>query len=340
MFNKLYSMFKAFIKKYISFIIIFIILYIILNFPLPYYIHTTGGLINVSDKVSIKDEYLSSGSLNLTYVTEIRGNLLSCFLSYLLPNWDLLNANEIYYEHETYEEKEFRNHLLLNEANQNAIKVAFIAAGKDFNVNQKKHFVVYIDKNANTNLKIGDQILSVNGISINKLDDYINIVQSNKLGDILTLEIIDKDNKKNSKYIEIIELNNKKVSGIYFVTQYEYTTNPKVNFSFKESESGPSGGLMMALAIYNKLVNNDITNGKKIVGTGAIDSEGNVNEVSGIEYKLKGAVKEEANIFLVPQGNNYEEAILLKNKNNYDIIIIPIITFNDALNYLKNLGGD
>ena len=106
---------------------------------------------------------------------------------------------------------------------------------------------------------------------------------------------------------------------------------------FKESESGSSGGLMLTLTIYSYLNKIDLTGGKTIVGTGTIDENGNVGEISGIKYKLMGAVKEKADIFLVPQGKNYREARDLKNEKDYDIDIVPIETFDDALKYLENL---
>ena len=91
----------------------------------------------------------------------------------------------------------------------------------------------------------------------------------------------------------------------------------------------------MSLSIYNKLVDEDITKGRKIVGTGTIDTDGNVGEIGGVKYKLLGAVKSKADIFLVPY-ENYDEAIRYKNENNYDIKIIKVATFDEALNTLKS----
>ena len=77
--------------------------------------------------------------------------------------------------------------------------------------------------------------------------------------------------------------------------------------------------------------------GKTIVGTGTIDINGNVGPIGGVKYKLKGAVKNKAEIFIVPNGENYEEAIKLKKENNYKIDIIGVNTIDDALNYLMDL---
>ena len=79
----------------------------------------------------------------------------------------------------------------------------------------------------------------------------------------------------------------------------------------------------------------DITKGKTIVGTGTIDKNGNVGAIGGVEYKIKGAVKSKADLFIVPN-ENLDEALKVKKKYNYKIKIVGVDTFDEALNYLKN----
>ena len=93
---------------------------------------------------------------------------------------------------------------------------------------------------------------------------------------------------------------------------------------------------MLTLTLYSHLNEIDLTKGKTIVGTGTIDINGNVGEISGIKYKLIGAVNKKADIFLVPAGNNYKEAKKVKKEKGYDIELVPVKTFEDALKYLKN----
>ena len=91
---------------------------------------------------------------------------------------------------------------------------------------------------------------------------------------------------------------------------------------------------MLTLSIYDQLVPEDITKGRKIAGTGTIDSEGKAGAIGGVKYKLAGAVKDKADIFIVPNGENYEEAIKLQQEKNYDIEIIGVDSFEDALEKL------
>ena len=109
-----------------------------------------------------------------------------------------------------------------------------------------------------------------------------------------------------------------------------------VRLDFKGNESGPSGGLMLTIAIYDKLVSKDLTNGLKIVGTGTIDYDGNVGQIDGVAYKLKGAVKKGADIFIAPTGENYQECVKLKKKKGYKIDIIEAKTFEQVIRQLEN----
>ena len=96
---------------------------------------------------------------------------------------------------------------------------------------------------------------------------------------------------------------------------------------------------MIALAVYDAITEEDITGGLTIVGTGTIDVYGNVGSIGGVEYKLKGAEKKGADIFFVPRGENYDEAKKLVDKEKYKIKLVPVSTFEEALNYLlKNVA--
>ena len=93
---------------------------------------------------------------------------------------------------------------------------------------------------------------------------------------------------------------------------------------------------MTSLAIYDCLIEEDLTNNLKIAGTGTIDEEGKVGEISGVKEKLHGAESAKADIFFVPS-ENYEEALKMKNEKNYKIKVIKVSWFDDAVNYLRNI---
>lgn len=334
MFTKVYEKAKDFFKENYKTIIFLILFTIIININLPFYINAPGGLMNVSDRVIIEDSYKSKGTLNIAYVTEMRANIPALILSLFNKDWDILKEEELTYENETMEDVYYRERLMLEESINNAIIVGFEKAGKKVEITSSKLFVTYIDENASTDLKIGDEILSIDDKEITSTNEINDILSKKKANDEITLKVI-RDKKEVTKKATLRKEDKKTVIGILITEKKEVETIPKVDIKFKKSESGPSGGLMTSLAIYNYLTEEDITHGKTIVGTGTIDINGNVGSIGGVKYKLKGAIKNGAQVFLVPNGENYEDAIKLKKENNYDIEIIGVSTIDDALNYLS-----
>lgn len=334
MLKKLGQEIKKIIVKYRYFICFFIITMAIMSIELPYYIKKTGGIINIAQRIQIENGYETKGTLNMAYVTEIRATIPSFLIAKVNNDWDIVSKKDEIGSTETNREVDFRNKLALDEANNNAIIVAYQKANKDITINSKELFVIYIDEVAKTDLKIGDKIVSINDIEIRDSNDISKIVNESDVNDNLIIKVINNDVEvtRNSK---IINYDGEKMIGIILGIKYDMKLNPTIEFSFKNNESGASGGLMMSLAIYNSLVPEDITKGRNIVGTGTINVNGEVGQIDGVIYKLKGAVKNGASIFLVPSGENYEDALVVKEKYNYDIEIVKISTFEEALDYLK-----
>lgn len=331
--NKLYSKFKNFLKNnyiYISIIFVFILVFII---PVPYSIEIPGGLIDVNDKITMKNEKYTNtkGSLNLTYVTTLDGNVLTFLTSIFNRNWDAISI-----KNDDYNEKDnsIRNSLMLENSLYNAYYAAYTYLEKEINIVSSKVYVAYISNDASTNLSVGDQILKVDGKEIDNSTDYSNIVNTKKVGDKLNIVTTNGE-----KYIEVKEKDGKNNTLIYIICNNKYDVND-FTFDFDKSESGPSGGLMVALSIYDKLVDFDLTNGLVVAGTGTIDMDGNVGEISGIKYKIVGAGEQGADIFLVPK-ENYVEAYEVKKINGYDDMkLVPVETFSDAVKYLEEYEVD
>lgn len=334
MINKLYEEIKKTIKENYKIIIVFIVLMMSFLIEFPYYIEAPGGIIAVNDRIEIEEKTSSSGSFNLAYVSQIKATIPTLAYALLNKDWDIIKEKEYHYENETNEDADYRSHLLLDEANNNAIIVAFKAANKDIEISNEHLYIIYVDSSADTDLKIGDEILAIDDVKIVNKEQLDIIIEEKKYGDILNIKV-KRNNKEIECYGKIQNIDDKKVVGVVLSKTSDIITNPSVELEFKKSESGPSGGLTLALSIYDALVEEDITKGRKIVGTGTIDEKGNVGSIGGVEYKIKGAVKENADIFLVPAGDNYEEAKNVIIENNYDLELISVSTFQEALEKLK-----
>lgn len=336
MINKIYVEMKKFIKENYLVLLFGIVFMATILYPLPYYIYTGGGTINVKDKIHIENKE-TKGDFNLCYVEQINANIPTFLLSKLLSNWDSVSKEEVSLnDKEDVKDIYKRDKIYLEEANQNAIFVAYKKAGKSVNILDKHLYIIYLEEDSDTDLKIGDDILEIDGSKIDSLADISKILDSYEVGSKLNIKV-KRNGKEMMKYAIVHEKDGRKLIGIALTSIYDYEVDPKITFTFSNSESGPSGGFMVTLAIYNQLIDNDISNGLKIAGTGTIDIEGNVGSIGGVKYKLKGAVDSKSDIFLVPVGENYEEAIKYKKKYHYDIKIIGISTFEEAIEKLESM---
>ena len=338
MLNKVYLRLKKFMKDYYKTIIFLVICYFVFTFPLPYYIYAGGGTINIDDRVVIDgDKDKSKGSLNFAYVKELEGNVASFILGNIIPGYDIEKQENVELnEDETSEDVMFRNKIYLENANQTAIMLAYQKAGKEVRIKNKHFYIIYVEDKEEDGLRVGDELLKVNGKEIENVEDYTTEIQNHEVGEKIKVTV-KRDDKEKDVTATIKEGDDYKVTGVSVSTIYEYDTNPKVELNFKDSEGGPSGGLMLTLAIYDKLTKGDLTNGLNIVGTGTISSDGTVGEIGGVKYKLNGAVKAKADLFLVPKGDNYKEALKEKEEHDYDIEIKAIGTFDEAVEYLESL---
>jgi len=334
--NKIYVEMKKFIKENYLVLLFGIVFMATILYPLPYYIYTGGGTINVKDKIHIENKE-TKGDFNLCYVEQINANIPTFLLSKLLSNWDSVSKEEVSLnDKEDIKDIYKRDKIYLEEANQNAIFVAYKKAGKSVNILDKHLYIIYLEEDSDTDLKIGDDILEIDGSKIDSLTDISKILDSYEVGSKLNIKV-KRNGKEMMKYAIVHEKDGRKLIGIALTSIYDYEVDPKITFTFSNSESGPSGGFMVTLAIYNQLIDSDISNGLKIAGTGTIDIEGNVGSIGGVKYKLKGAVDSKSDIFLVPAGENYEEAIKYQKKYHYDIKIIGISTFEEAIEKLESM---
>ena len=328
MMNKIKKIFKENIK----FIIILIVMIVVINIPLPYYILAPGGIIDIRDRIELENKNITEGTLNLLYVTEYEANVGTMLMSFILKDWDTEKVEEVQVSNETMEEISIRNKVMLENSMQNAILVAYNKSGNTVNIKGQENVV--IATTTDNGLKVGDKILKANGIDIDNVETLKTIIEKVEVGDTITLDI-ERDNNEKQVNVKVNETEDGKAVGVVVLTNYIYDVDPSIELSFKASEGGSSGGLMIALNIYNSLTSEDITKGRKIAGTGTIDALGNVGAIDGVKYKIIGAHKNNMEIVLVPK-DNYEEAIKVKEEYNYDMEIVSVNTFDDALNYLIN----
>ena len=326
---------KNLIKNNYKFIIALVLILLIFWLPLPYYIDAPGGLTNLNKKVTIKGKKID-GSYNLTYVSEYKASIPLIVYSWFNKDYDIYKKEDILLDNESDKEYYERDRLFLEESLSNAVISAYSLAGKKVDKSNNYLYVGYILDNSNTDLKVGDSIISIDKVKVNTKEDVNKLLSKKNVDDKISIKVKN-NNKEYTRYAYLKKEKDKIIIGIIPIEVFDYKVNPKVDIKTSASESGGSGGLMLALTIYDLLVDNNLSKGRVIAGTGTIDSNGNVGEIGGIKYKIKGAVKDKAEVFFVPK-ENYKEAKKLVDKRGYKIKLVKVNTLEDAVNYLKTSG--
>ncbi len=335
MLNKIYDYFKGFIKECYKELIFITIVALLCLVELPYVIYTPGGLVNLNKRVEITNGYEPKGTINMTYVSLAKPNIPNILLSKVIKNWDLEKAEDMTYDDDTVSETLKKDKYTMKEAYDNAVLVAYNLVGKKVDIKKYHNYVLYITDEAKTGIKEFDEIISINGEEVTSLDNMRSIVNKYKENDIVNVKVL-RDKKEVMTTAKLFKVDNSLKIGVVISTNIDYEADPDISIKVRKSESGPSGGAMMALAIYNELTKEDITKGKTISGTGTIDKDGNIGEIGGVKYKLMGAVKKKSDIFICPK-ENYEEAKKVAKDFKYDIKIITGDNIKDIINTLKEI---
>jgi PDZ domain-containing protein len=98
---------------------------------------------------------------------------------------------------------------------------------------------------------------------------------------------------------------------------------------------GPSGGLIFALGIVEKLNTAQLVNGRLIAGTGTINKKGEVGPIGGIEDKLIGAKRAGATLFIAPIDNCIDITNIPSG-----LQIVAVSTLAEAVTLLKKPAQD
>lgn len=324
-------MIREYIKRDKYYLLFLVIIIVISSIKLPYYVSAPGGTIDINDRIVYENETDYEGSLNMLYVRQYIANIPIYLMSYVLPDWDLESISQNQISDENAEEIDLRNKIMLDNSINNAIYVAYTEANKEVMIKNMKFIVV--GTTISNGLEIGDELLEINNNTITDFNMIKNNIDNHNIGDKLRFKIKRKDEEKEVK-VEIKEMNETKGLGVVIVSNYDLKFKPDIELKFKKSESGPSGGLMMALSIYSAVSGEDILKGRNIAGTGTIDMNGRVGEIDGIKYKIIGAVKNKMDVILVPSAN-YKEAKKVIKEKEFDIKLVKVDTFSDAIKYLS-----
>ncbi|HZG71599.1 MAG TPA: SepM family pheromone-processing serine protease [Chondromyces sp.] len=325
-------------------------------YTLPFYVSKPGSAHELKPIVKVEGGEQDEGEFMLTTVRMGPANIYTYLLAQVREYEEVLPIEDVRSPHETDEEYNERQAYLMENSKQNAVTVAFDHAKKPYHFNYRGVYVlnVFPDMPAEGVLKPGDRITAVDNRKLESSEQFTSYIQKKQPGSEVNITFMreDKQLEKRLTLKRFQEGENKVGIGISLVDDRELVSKPKVILKTEEI-GGPSAGLMFSLEIYNQLVEEDITGGRSVAGTGTISPDGSVGRIGGIEQKIVAADRDGAEIFFAPSEeipdelkekypdmeSNYEDAVKTAEDIESDMKIVPVKTFDDALSYLEKLNN-
>lgn len=195
--------------------------------------------------------------------------------------------------------------------------------------------VIAVDGNgpAKNALKAFDQLLTMDGTSIDSQPRLTAALAKHRPGDRVTLTF-----RRAGKVMSapiILGTPDAGKSGARIGIEVGQTCFApfQVDLGLADQIGGPSAGLMFALGIMAKVGPTDLTNGAFIAGTGAIQPDGTVQPIGGIQLKMIAARRAGATIFLAPASNCGD----VRGATPKGLDVIKVSSLHDAVQSLQNV---
>jgi PDZ domain-containing protein len=154
-------------------------------------------------------------------------------------------------------------------------------------------------------LKKGDVVTEVAGKKVTGLPELRRLLQETKAGEPVEVAFTRGGKAETAEVRTLRGAEGQTLLGVLIDPTYKFPIEVNIKI---DNIGGPSAGMMFSLGIIDKLTPGPMTGGKKIAGTGTIDSSGEVGPIGGIQQKLVGARDAGAAWFLAPSDNCSEVA--------------------------------
>ena len=321
--------------------------------PLPLYAETPGEADNLKSYIKVDGKKPKvDGQYMITAVYLSRVNGLGAIIAALNPTTTLMTSREAN-GGSSESDSQAINKIYMDSAVNEAKAVAYKAAKVPYQRTFNGIYVMSIQENSTfkKKLHVGDTVTAVDNNQFSSAKGFQKYIRSHKVGTSMTITYKQNNKSKTATGKSVALAGTKKLPGIGIaLTDSVDVTSPRKITANMGSISGPSGGLMFALEMYDSLSSENLANGRKIAGTGTIDKDGRVGEIGGIDKKVIVAHEAGSKIFFAPYikptkqnlkyesdgKTNYQEAVKTAKKYAPNMKIVPVKTFSDAVTYLRN----
>lgn len=325
--------------KWILFGLVVVLIAAVSNWiPVPiFFAYEPGPIKDVEELVEIHDAktYSSEGRLLLTTVrVDDRVTLRDWVLALFDPETTIVPREEVT-GGGSLKDLLRRQRAEMAQSKQNAEEVALTALGiAEPEGNGAKILRTLEGSPADDVLERNDVIVGVNGQEVSTTCEIGGIIDDTEIGEEMELVVMRDGEREVVSLVTARHPDNPDSPYIGVMMQdLGHSFDPGLEVEIETGEiGGPSAGLMFALALYDRLTADDLTNGLDVAGTGSIACDGGVGAIGGIEQKIAAAESQGAEIFLTPALNVGDAEAVAD-----DIEIVAVSTFDDALEYLEDL---
>jgi PDZ domain-containing protein len=290
-------------------------------------------------KISGTDTYPTTGKLSVTAVMitdpDSYITAFDIFYGWIDKDRAVLPRERVYPDGETAAEAVREGAAEMNSSQINATAAALSYLGYQI---PSKLVVVGVSEQSNAHkvILLKDQILSIDKIKLNNTTDVLRYLEDKKAGEVVSVEI---NRSGVGVMIKKIALSPRPDGsafiGINIQEQFDFPFDVQIKLA---ETGGPSGGLIFALGIVEKLTQADLIRSRNIAGTGTITTDGLVGPIGGIAEKIIGAKNDGVDLFFTPINNcqdiNNPDQIGA-GKGGKSMKIVPVATLAEAIEVLK-----
>lgn len=313
---------------------------------LPGPVYNTLGTVSTSDgeevpliEISGAETYPTSGALDLLTVQiagsrERRPSWFDLAVAWFDPSRAVVPIDAVFPEGQTSEQRSEQSAALMVDSQEEATAAALTELGYDIGT-QVTVVSVGEDAAADGLLEEGDVVLRADGEPVTDAAALREQVQQDggaplsldilRDGEPLTVEVTPAATTVNDETVWII--------GITLITDYDFPIDVTIQLN---NVGGPSAGMMFALGIMDMLTPGNLNGGQNIAGTGTITADGTVGPIGGIQQKMWGALRADADYFLAPAANCPEVVDEIPG----DLQVFSVATLDDALSVLDAISSD
>lgn len=307
-------------------------------FPSSGYLYLPDQAKPLAERVTVPGEKPATGGGGIYYVdvTIRRAKLLERIVPWARPDGaDLVPAERVVPEGSSFEKQHETALQEMARSERVASAVALRAAGYEVAAKPRGVLIegVAIDAPSRGEIASGDVIVSAGGKQVRTPAQLRAVMEKVKGGDSVVLGI-----RRGGKVVDVTVKTvataddpPRAVIGIGIAQDAEIDLPVDVQIDLGRV-GGPSAGLPFALDVLDEL-GTDVDHGHRIAATGEIEIDGSVRPVGGLKQKTYGARRAGVEYFLVPAGDNAEEA----RRYAGTMPVVAVENFQQALRFLRTL---